>query len=165
MMRMLIFVLCIYSTSALAMEKEERIDRNTHQSVSISKEDVENLVSAFKGKRPLQIMTVGINPKIFEDSLQHMIDIHNLYKGDFSQITLSELSEELQADFGSSQEDQLTKYKENIKKINSANSETLDLKEVIRIGNLAEHNHKVFKTFFQEKLKNSILKQEEDCHK
>ncbi|MBA3814518.1 MAG: hypothetical protein H0X26_08570 [Alphaproteobacteria bacterium] len=60
-MRMLIFVLCIYSTAALAMEKEEKIDGNTYQSISISKKDVKNLTSAFKGKLPLHIMTVGIN--------------------------------------------------------------------------------------------------------
>ncbi len=134
-------------------------------SISISKKDVENLTSAFKGKLPLHIMTVGINTKIFEESLQNMIDIHNLYKGDFSQITLSELSEELQKEFLLSKKEQLIKYKKNIRIITLEETQEFGLKEIIKIGRLANQNHDVFETFFKKKLENAILKQEEDCRK
>ncbi len=109
--------------------------------------------------------SVGINTKIFEESLQNMIDIHNLYKGDFSQITLSELSEELQKEFLLSKKEQLIKYKKNIRIITLEETQEFGLKEIIKIGRLANQNHDVFETFFKKKLENAILKQEEDCRK
>lgn len=95
------------------MNQPERDNESgsVHQSISVSKKDIENLISAFKGKLPLQIITVGVNTKIFEESLQNMCDIDNLYKRDLSQITLDELSEELQKEFLSYYKDQLIEYK------------------------------------------------------
>ncbi|MBA3814771.1 MAG: hypothetical protein H0X26_09900 [Alphaproteobacteria bacterium] len=166
MTKTLLFIFCIYTTSSLAMiQSEMSASGDVCSSISIAKKDVENLTSAFKGKLPLQIITVGINTKIFEESRQNMIDIHNLYKRGFSQITLSELSKELQKEFLLHHKNQLIEYKKNIGKIAAEKTAGFELKEIIKIGRLANQNHDEFETFFKKKLQNNILTQEEDCRK